>query len=115
MTDLPPDAPAEHTFVAPDGTTRASHYGPPGTVQPWDTVVKMGWGPQFAAANVIKYMRRSKEPEDARKKAIWYWRELCRMAVFRDDDSDYVEASLVLVKLMYELTNDELAILRACT
>ncbi len=106
---LPPNAPSEHTFVAPDGTTRPPHYGD--GVQPWDTIVRLNWAPHFAAGNVIKYLRRTKDVEDSRRKAIWYYRELAKMAVL-NSNPDWSNSSLVLCTLLHELTHEELEILR---
>lgn len=49
--------------------------------QPWDDILELGWGPEFAAANVLKYLRRSKSPEHSLESAQWYFRELCKMAL----------------------------------
>ncbi len=43
-------------FVAPDGSVRQQHYGV--GEQPWDVALREGWGPAFAAANVLKYLRQ---------------------------------------------------------
>ena len=99
-----PTTTAEH--VADDGTVRKSHYGPPGTRQPWDDIVDAGWAPHFAAANVLKYLRRDKAPEHSLESARWYWIALCRLG--RDGgDRDRVEAALTVAKLMHVLTNAE--------
>lgn len=39
-----------------DSSERKDHYGT--GRQPWDDIVEAGWSPEFAAANVLKYLRR---------------------------------------------------------
>lgn len=56
-------------------TKRESHYG--AGRQPWDDIVDAGWGPAFAAGNVLKYLRRNKDdPAGDLEKARWYWGQL---------------------------------------
>lgn len=110
MVELPFGSPSEHTFVAPDGSTRAPHYGQ--GEQPWDAIVRLSWAPQFAAGNVINYLRRTKDVADSRRKAVWYFRELAKLAV-ADSGPMWVDASLVLCALLHELTHDELNFLRS--
>lgn len=98
-------------WTDPEGAVRRGHYGP--GRQPWDVIVEAGWGAEFAASNVLKYLRRTKEPEHSRISAAWYWRQLCvgagggrgaghgRHARF---DCDFA-----LQKLRRMLTPDELA------
>lgn len=57
-----------------DVSVRQPHYGD--GRQPWDDVVEAGWGPAFAAANVLKYLRRDKVPEYSLESARWYWRQV---------------------------------------
>lgn len=70
--DSKPPAPA----LAPvregqgDSEPRKAHYGD--GEQPWDVIVRLGWGPAFAASNVIKYLRRTKNPEHSLESARWY-------------------------------------------
>lgn len=53
----------ERTHAGADGTVRQDHYG--AGRQPWDDIVDAGWGPAFAAGNVLKYLRRpDKNPLD---------------------------------------------------
>lgn len=59
---------------ADDAEPRKSHYGD--GVQPWDIIVASGWGPAFAAANVVKYLRRSKNPAHSLESALWYYERL---------------------------------------
>lgn len=61
--------------LAPDrGDGRKAHYGD--SVQPWDIILASGWGPAFAAANVVKYLRRTKSPEHSLESARWYYARL---------------------------------------
>lgn len=57
-----------------DGSERKAHYGD--GKQPWDIIVEQGWGPAFAAANVLKYIRRTKNPEHSFESACWYYDQL---------------------------------------
>jgi hypothetical protein len=59
---------------ADDAEPRKAHYGD--GVQPWDVIVAQGWGPAFAASNVIKYLRRTKNPEHSAENAAWYYDRL---------------------------------------
>ena len=90
----------EHT--ADDGTIRKTHYGT--GKQPWDKIVELGWGPQFAAANVLKYLRRTKDVEDSRRKARWYYDELKKLA-------HHPNSGRCLGELIGELTHDEWVLL----
>lgn len=56
------------------GDGRKAHYGD--AVQPWDTILASGWGPAFAASNVVKYLRRTKNPEHSLESARWYYARL---------------------------------------
>lgn len=60
-----------------DGSVRKAHYGD--GEQPWDTVVLEGWAPHFAAANVLKYLRRTKDPKHSLESARWYHERLIEM------------------------------------
>ncbi len=93
----------EPEFVAEDGTVRKAHYGT--GRQPWDEIVTAGWGAVFAAANVLKYVRRHtrKNGSDDLQKARWYYARLNNMAG--------VDAALALAKLHHLLTSEELALL----
>jgi hypothetical protein len=57
-----------------DDVPRQIHYGE--GRQPWDDIVDAGWGHAFAAANVLKYLRRDKEPEHSLESARWYYGQL---------------------------------------
>lgn len=63
------------------GVVRQNHYGP--GRQPWDDIVDLGWAPEFAAGNVLKYLRRDKQREHSVDSAKWYHArlmELCHPA-----------------------------------
>lgn len=57
-----------------DSEPRKSHYGD--GIQPWDVILLSGWGPAFAASNVVKYLRRTKNPEHSAESAVWYYDRL---------------------------------------
>jgi len=57
-----------------DSEPRKAHYGD--GVQPWDLILAAGWGPAFAASNVLKYLRRTKNPEHSAESAAWYYDRL---------------------------------------
>lgn len=57
-----------------DAEPRKSHYGD--GVQPWDLILAAGWGPAFAASNVLKYLRRTKNPAHSAESAAWYYDRL---------------------------------------
>lgn len=77
-----------------DGSTRKSHYG--NGLQPWDTIVANGWGPIFAASNVIKYLRRDKDVEGSLEKARWYYERLYEFGAKNRDNAPFVVARLEL-------------------
>lgn len=81
------------------GEPRKAHYGD--GEQPWDAIVRLGWGPAFAAGNVLKYLRRTKDPEHSLESARWYWRRLEERFL---DDAWHEAAE----RLANELTYDEL-------
>lgn len=81
-----------------DGTKRKDHYG--SGKQPWDTIKEMGWAAPFAAANVLKYLRRSKDPEHSLESARWYYARL-------DDMSSHDYAGTIKHNLLMELTSEE--------
>jgi hypothetical protein len=105
---------AEPEHVAADGSTRKSHYGT--GRQPWDDIVDLGWGPAFAAGNVLKYLRRTKDPDADLKKARWYfewlWKRAALNSGFLDSDSENDLARLALARLRAILTTDEAAKLK---
>jgi len=57
-----------------DVVPRKAHYGD--GEQPWDVILASGWGPAFAASNVLKYLRRTKNPEHSLESARWYYARL---------------------------------------
>lgn len=61
-----------------DGTVRKAHYGD--GRQPWDDMVDLGWAAHFAAASILKYLRRSKDPEHSLESAQWYYNQLYQHA-----------------------------------
>ena len=84
---------------AADGTARMAHYGQ--GEQPWDTIKRTGWGPAFAASNVLKYLRRTKELQHSLESAKWYYVELTKLA--KGD----VGAAFILRRLDRHLLTDE--------
>lgn len=70
--------------------------------QPWDDILEQGWGAAFAAGNVLKYMRRSKEPEKDIAKAKWYYTALKGMTSL-----DNQEGSITWARLNRLLTQEE--------
>lgn len=88
--------------TAADGSVRKAYYG--SGEQPWDIIKRFGWAADFAAGNVLKYLRRTKgEPGDVTK-ARWYWVELKKLA-----DNDYAFARAAVAKLLRELKGGDLA------
>lgn len=87
-----------------DGTIRKAHYGE--GEQPWDTAVRRGWAAEFAATNVLKYLRRTgKDPEHSLESAKRYYEWLVKLAI--KGVKNAAIASLVLGELHEELTADE--------
>lgn len=80
-----------------DGTVRKAHYGD--GEQPWDTMVKLGWAPYFAASSIIKYLRRNKDHAHSLESAQWYYERL--------RESDSVVYQDVRKRLLFTLTQDE--------
>lgn len=73
----------EATHIAGDGTERKSHYGP--GRQPWDDFLENGWAAHFAAACVVKYLRRTKEDPNDIVDARWYYTRLKELAAKEAD------------------------------
>src|ERR1700722_9103106 len=72
----------ERTFpdreeLGADGSTRKQHYGH--GEQPWDVIVRIGWGPEVAASCIIRYLRRTKDLEHSLESARWYHARLTEM------------------------------------
>lgn len=89
-----------------EGAARKAHYGD--GEQPWDTIKNAGWAPEFAAGNVVKYLRRTKDPEHSLQSARWYYARLKEL-IGRGSRSheEGVRASYVYKALMKELTDEE--------
>lgn len=85
-------------------TDRKAHYGT--GRQPWDDILDLGWAPEFAASNVLKYLRRSKDPEHSQESALWYLDKLKLLAEGHGDDN--IHARDVLNQLLGVLTIEEL-------
>lgn len=110
---------------APAIGARAAHYGD--GVQPWDHIRTAGWGPEFAAGNALKYVRRyqNKNGEDDLAKGRWYYHELVQMvaevAHYGEDRAagerkalgSIVHAGRVLNTLEFMLTTEERSLMRA--
>lgn len=109
MGDKP--KPPGHGLAADRGDGRKSHYG--AGRQPWDDIVEAGWGPSFAAANVLKYLRRTKAPEHSLESARWYW---TRLTEFVNQPMQHnvskMYANIVRERLIKLLTPEELERLR---
>lgn len=91
---------ADRETPGEDGTKRKAHYGD--GEQPWDIIVRMGWGAPFAAGNVIKYLRRTKDPEHSLESARWYYDRVIEIQAVSP------AAVLVFDALLAELTNEEI-------
>lgn len=85
------------------GDGRKAHYG--AGRQPIDDIVDQGWGPEFCAGNIVKYLRRDKEVEDSLKKAKWYYAKLIEIV---GDAPPLSYDSNVMVKLHSLLTAEEI-------
>jgi hypothetical protein len=99
--DNPSPQPTEATHVADDGTIRKSHYGEKGKRQPWDDFIAWGWAAKFAAACVVRYLRRTKPDPDDMFDACWYYTRLHELCATER------EAEAALAKLDVELTGEE--------
>ena len=92
-----------------DGTKRKDHYG--SGRQPWDTMVDLGWAPAIAAASIVKYLRRDKDPEHSLESAKWYYAQL--YAHSAEEKERYLSGNMVpwtvaLSELEAVLHQDEL-------
>lgn len=110
------DQKIEPSHKGGDGTERKDHYG--AGRQPWDDFKDWGWAAKFAAACVIKYLRRTKADPNDIPDARWYYRELARLAnepLYTRGDEDIpdprdnatIEACNVFIDLLKKLTPDE--------
>lgn len=94
-----------------DGTQRKAHYG--AGKQPWDFIKEAGWGPAFAAGNVLKYMNRpGKDPAHNLESAFWYWDRLDEMIANREDMAMQRAAMDAKRHLMGLLTDEQFVRLR---
>ena len=89
----------DRTELGEDGSVRKAHYGD--GKQPIDHIIAAGWGPEFCAGNVLKYLRRTKEPEHSLESARWYWARLLEFA-------ERGHAKYVMGQLVTMLTREEL-------
>jgi hypothetical protein len=100
------------THLDERGVVRQDRYGP--SRQPWDDAVDEGWAPEAAALNILKYLRRDKEPAHSLESARWYYarlRELSRGELFPAGASDDVRRDLRVRagnvrQRLYELLTD---------
>lgn len=108
--DSPPDSLAPNREArGQDGSIRKAHYGP--GEQPWDTALRLGWGPQAAAFCILRYLRRDKAREHSLESARWYWARLKERAC---GASPLIWYS-VLGELRNVLTGEEMAVLDETT
>ena len=105
MTEDSPLAPVRDPGEA---VPRKAHYGQ--GIQPYDIIVAEGWGPAFAAANVVKYIRRTKSPEHSLESARWYYARLYEGASGPIESRGDWESALSRLELL--LTKDEVVRLR---
>lgn len=84
------------------GDGRKKHYGD--GEQPIDVIRRLGWYPQFCAGNVLKYLRRDKDPEHSAESAKVYFGWLADEA-----DTHGTVAMSVYNQLIEELTPEERA------
>jgi len=85
--------------------TRKDHYG--SGKQPWDTMVELGIAPGFAAGNILKYLRRSKEPAHSEESARWYYMRLKELAHEPPNDACALTAPAMLRIVERELNHAE--------
>lgn len=112
---------SEPEHVGADGTVRKNHYG--AGRQPWDEIVDLGWGPEFAAGNALKYVKRhaAKNGDDDLAKGRWYYARLVEMmkgtgSLPADKVLRTVAQSrsvFILQQLKKKITEAERALLRA--
>lgn len=99
----------------PNGEQRKTHYGE--GRQPWDEILDALWAPEFAAGNILKYLRRVKDPDHSLESARWYYARLVEMMRGRSLPTSLSKAShvsrfigraaAVMVRLEELLTADE--------
>jgi hypothetical protein len=103
------------THLDDRGVVRQDHYG--AGVQPWDTIVNEGWAPEYAAGNILKYLRRTKAPVHSLESARWFYArlgelsrgELVSVQWSKESQRSYARgrASAMLVRLKELLTSEE--------
>lgn len=97
-----------------DKAERQTYYGE--GAQPWDDIVRAGFGAAFAAGSILKYLRRQKgEREKDVEKARWYWTRLVALSIGEPEDpGDEIDrAHLALAWLGQTLKPEETALLTA--
>lgn len=82
--------------------------------QPIDDIMEAGWGPEFCAGNVLKYLRRTKSPEHSLESARVYFGWLRGLAD-KQSQTGYGNAINVLAQLYGMLTPDEVSTLQAAS
>lgn len=100
--------PAAPEPPASDPSPRKPWYG--SGAQPWDAILASGWGPAFAAANCVKYLRRTKDPVHSLESARWYYARLYEFAAKEAFVSD--PWSVALARLEHLLSQEELQKIR---
>jgi hypothetical protein len=82
----------------PDGRLLRQRYYGDGRKQPLDHIHEAGWGPAFAASNVLKYLDRQKGQSDLdRDKARWYLADLREGAGASTEEADAVLHKLAAI------------------
>lgn len=71
--------------------------------QPIDDIMAAGWGPEFCAGNVLKYLRRTKSPEHSLESARIYYGWLTGLAQLQRETGEG-HAIKVLGQLVAMLT-----------
>jgi hypothetical protein len=79
------------------GDGRTAHYGQ--GKQPWDTALERGWAAAGAAFSIIRYLRRTKQPERDLEAAKVYLGWLRQLAINDIDSSLYIFRALVQSEL----------------
>lgn len=102
-------------MLYPDrGDGRKTHYGD--GKQPWDTIRENGWEIHWLAGNIVKYLRRTKDPEHSYESAQIYWKRLLALEL-EEAAARYgtrrhcLGASEAIAQLRVELTEFEMSIL----
>ena len=104
--------PNEKGLWADRGDGRKVHYGE--GLQPWDTIKRLGWEPEWLAGNIVKYLRRNKAIAHSEESARVYFKRLYEGAEeeigirSKQEAVKYGNFNKVLNDLIAELTPDEL-------